>query len=363
MKTFTTDVLIVGGGPAGASAALSLLKHSNLKVTIVESSLLNKLRVGEQVSKSIFDFIDYLGLKKEDFGEECFLPGYSNNAAWGTNIVSSRHSIQSTSIDSYQLNRELFDLVLLNKAVENGVQVLLESKCLKYNKINEYWEVEVSHPTLDIVTIKTKYIIDASGRQSHVSRQLGAQIKKDDDLIAIGAFLEFTDDRVLEQEIFLETVEYGWWYYAVLPNKKIVATLFTDAEIVKDLKLNTIESWTYELKKTVHIKRKVSGSIAYEKPWVRNAFSHLTDFSSIENFIAIGDAAASFDPISSMGIGFAISSACNGALAIMDGTEESIIHYQNDLEKIYQEYHATKSKYYYQEVRWHDSTFWKNRKN
>ena len=363
MKTFKTDVLIVGGGPAGASAALSILKYSDFSVTIIESSNLQKQRVGEQVSKSIFDFIDYLGLTKEDFGNDCFLPGYSSNAAWGTNTIASRNSIQSTSIDSYQLDRELFDLVLLNKAVENGTELLLESKCLKFYKNSDFWTIEVSHPEFGLLTIESKYLIDASGRQSQISRLVGAHLSKEDELVAIGAFLEFKDERTLEQEIVLETVENGWWYYAVLPNKKVVATLFSDAEIVKSNKLNTIENWSEELNKTIHIKHKVSGAIAYEKPWVRNAFSHITDFSSIDNFIAIGDAAVSFDPISSMGIGFAISSACNGALAIMNGGQENIKIYQNDLNNIYQNYLSTKSQYYYQERRWLESSFWKTRLN
>ena len=361
MRTFETDVLIVGGGPAGASAALSILKYSDLSVTIVESSNLDNQRIGEQVSKSIFDFIDYLGLNKEDFGNDCFLPGYSSNAAWGTNTITSRNSIQNTSIDSYQLNRELFDLVLLNKTVENGAKLLLESKCLNISKNKEYWRVDVSHPEIGVIQIESKFLIDASGRQSQISRMAGAHLSKEDELVAIGAFLQFKDKRTLEQEILLETVENGWWYYAVLPNKKIVATLFTDAEIVKKNKLNTIENWSEELKKTIHIKHKVSGTIAYDKPWVKNAFSHITDFSKLENFIAIGDAAASFDPISSMGIGFAISSACNGALAIINQGKESILNYQNDIIENYEKYLSIKTQYYHQELRWLDRPFWKNR--
>ncbi len=56
-STFETDVLIVGGGPAGSSTALSLLKYSNLEVALIEQSTLNNLRVGEQVNASIFDLL------------------------------------------------------------------------------------------------------------------------------------------------------------------------------------------------------------------------------------------------------------------------------------------------------------------
>ena len=75
-----TDVLIVGGGPGGASAALSLLNNSNYSVTIIEQSDFNTTRVGEHVSSSIFDLIDYLKLSKSDFRQDSFIPAYASKA-------------------------------------------------------------------------------------------------------------------------------------------------------------------------------------------------------------------------------------------------------------------------------------------
>ena len=56
-NTYQVDVLIVGGGPAGASAALSLLTYSEHTVLLVEQSNLEQTRVGEHVSASLFDFL------------------------------------------------------------------------------------------------------------------------------------------------------------------------------------------------------------------------------------------------------------------------------------------------------------------
>jgi flavin-dependent dehydrogenase len=74
---------------------------------------------------------------------------------------------------------------------------------------------------------------------------------------------------------------------------------------------------------------------------VKNAFSQIADISSSKNFLAVGDAAASFDPISSMGIGFAISSACHAAKAIIDadsGHENTFVNYQENINTIYHNY-------------------------
>lgn len=363
INAFDTDVLIVGGGPAGASAALSILKFSELKVTVVEQSDLNIQRIGEQVSSSIFDLLHYLGLDRSDFGNDCFLPGYSSHAAWGTSQIIERHSISSTHIDNYQINRSTFDLTLLAKASERGAVIMPNARCIEYQAENKGWQVTINHQTEGEFIVNTRYLIDATGRQSHLARQLEANITKDDELVAVGAFLEFREEKDLEQDFFVETVEDGWWYYAVLPEKKIVLSLFTDAHIIKKKQLNKIENWTALLLNTVHVKHKVSGTVSTQKLWVKNAYSHFTDSRKIKDFIAIGDAACSFDPISSLGIGFAMSSACNGALAIMnqDKNANSINNYNEDLKRIYDDYINTKSKYYKEEQRWPDAKFWNNR--
>jgi flavin-dependent dehydrogenase len=365
LQHFKTDVLIVGGGPAGASTALSLLTYSDLKVTIVEYSAFDAVRVGEQVSPSLFELLEYLKIQKSDFEDDSLVKGYANIAAWGSDRLSTRNSIFSTQEESYQLDRESFDLLLLQQAAQRGADIFPNTKCTHFRQTeNKEWEIDLLHQSKGAFSITAKFLVDATGRQSNICRKLGIPSTRHDELVAIGAFLQFENTSTLQQDILLETVPEGWWYCATLPNEKMTLTLFTDADIAKTQQLNKKENWNRLLANTLFVKNKVHGSISYGNPWVKNAFSQYTNTTLSRNFIAVGDAAASFDPISSMGIGFAVSSACHAAKAVIDysnGHQNAIHQYQQNIEKIFTNYLSIKSQFYAKERRWPLELFWQRR--
>jgi flavin-dependent dehydrogenase len=83
------------------------------------------------------------------------------------------------------------------------------------------------------------------------------------------------------------------------------------------------------------------------------------------SYLAVGDAVCSFDPISSMGIGFALASGSQAATAInaSDHTsgDMSLQSYFKDTKRIFSDYLKTRNKIYRQETRWPDSDFWQRR--
>lgn len=360
-----TDVLIIGAGPGGTSTALSLLNYSNCSVTLIEQSNFNQTRVGEHVSASIFDLIRYLKIDKTDFEEESFIPAHASKTYWGSEHPSTTNSIFTTEESTYQLDREKFDLKLVELACERGATIFPRSKCTQYKQLEDKsWQVTVNHQTQGQFTIHANYLVDASGRTGNVCRQVGAPSKKYDTLMGVGLFLE-CEKNATRLEQTLETTELGWWYTAYLPGNKAVATFFTDADLISKHQLHRIEFWNRNLQSTRQIRKLLNNFRPTSKElWVRNAQTQICDATNLERFLAIGDAAVSFDPLSSMGIGFSMSSAFHAAKHI----ENELIQkkstkaiFQQDITRTFDQYLQLRKRFYREEKRWSKSTFWKRR--
>lgn len=360
-----TDVLIVGGGPAGLSAALSLLNTPGTDVVLVEQSELDHPRIGEHVSGSIFKFTEFLKLGAADFEPGCFSPTYGNISYWGSDQPISRESIFTPAGPGYQLDREKFDTALMRKVAERGGVVFPRTRCLEFQQDDSHhWEVVARHATRGSMMIKARFLVDATGRQAHVCRQIGVLRGKIDSLMGVGAFLR--PSRIEMRDQLLETAPLGWWYSSVLPDDSVAVIFFSDADMISKNKLNTDRGWIDLLNQTRHIKYRLGELKGGSPVWVRNAFSQISDATGFQNFLAIGDAAVAFDPISSMGIGFALSSGCQAAVMISNelagvaflGTSV----YQRDLSQNFSNYLSRRKTYYSQEKRWGDSDFWRRRR-
>ncbi|MEM7536332.1 MAG: lysine-epsilon-oxidase maturase LodB [Chloroflexota bacterium] len=360
----TTDVLIIGGGPAGTATALALLAYSDLRVAVVERTAYDSVRIGEHVAPSLLPLLDYLNIK-ERFLEEQPLPVYSTISAWGSARLNTRDSIASPHGESYQLDRERFDQLLAEQVDQNGGTIYPRTKYMGAERLEgDGWRVWLNHPTEHEFSIKTRFLVDATGRQSHVSRKLGADLHQLDNLVSVGTFLHFKDDRQLPKNILLETVPEGWWYSASLPGERLCVTLFTDADLLSQKQAQSIDRWGTLLSQTTHTRQRVNGSVASEKPWVKKAHSHVATSPVGDGWLAVGDAASAYDPMSSMGIGFAISSACHAARALIEhfrGHSAYLESYQNGIHDNFQTYMTQRHHYYGLETRWPDEPFWSRR--
>lgn len=367
MHESKVDVLIVGGGPAGVSTALALLKYSKLSVLVVEASDLNRLRVGEHVSAQFLELLDYLGVDEASFDDDFMLPSYGTTSYWGSSEAIDRDMVFSTEQSTYQIDREALDLTLIEKVIEYGGRVWPRSRCTQFAQADDgAWTVEVKHETEGSHKVWAEFLVDATGRHSSLARLLEFSQNKHDQLVGVGCFLNLPEGETVENKLVLETAPHGWWYSAKVSADELVVTFFTDADIVSEHGYHKSDAWLEALNATVHTKQRASGSSCEQAaPWVRNAYSQVVDSSTLDRFITVGDAACGFDPISSTGLGFALSSGSHAARVIREvlasGNSGALAVYQNDLKNHFTNYLEQSSKVYQQETRWPNEPFWQRR--
>ncbi|NHZ88422.1 FAD-dependent oxidoreductase [Massilia sp. CCM 8733] len=355
------DVVILGAGPAGAAAAITLRRHTRLRVALVERRLFDPFRPGETVSAALFPLVDYLGIARARF-EERHLQSYAHAAAWGGDALVVRDFLFNGQGSGLHLDRLAFDSMLLDEAGQLGARIVQPAELLAITA-GERWSVALRQGERKR-TLSAAYVIDCSGRSSVMVRQQQCAVLQTDRMVGVYAYYDAVDGRARLQRTLVETTEHGWFYLAPLPGGRTAVAFMTDAETLRTLDLLDPEAWRRHALASTHIGalvRELAAPQAFRQYPVHSRVARLPANAA---WTAAGDAAASFDPVSSLGIGHALSSGIHAArvahayLEQGGGLGEG---YRQSLLDHFQSYVTTRRSLYANEQRWPGAGFWQRR--
>ncbi|HTU58143.1 MAG TPA: tryptophan 7-halogenase, partial [Polyangiales bacterium] len=151
----------------------------------------------------------------------------------------------------------------------------------------------------------------------------------------------------------------GWWYLATLPGGERIATWMTDAQQVG--KLAQREAWQQHC--ACHLDHLALASATWGRPRSFQAHSQRLQRPYGAGWIAVGDAAAAFDPLSSQGLAKALRSGCEAADAIAHGDPAAMAQYEEKLQHEWERYLDARCHYYRLEQRFPDAEFWRERQH
>jgi flavin-dependent dehydrogenase len=290
------------------------------------------------------------------------VPSYGTAGAWGTDQLVRRDFIWTGRGQGLHLDRNGFDQTLAACLANFGSAPRIATQVRDVTRHDDYWTVQLESPN-GLQHVGARIIVDATGRQARIARRLGAERVVTDRLVGLVCHLDLPDGQG-ERTTLVETVPEGWWYTAPLPHGKAVAALMTDADLLRGLRIRTAADFVAALSATQHVATRLEGAIALSDPRVFPAESHVLHPPCGQGWIAAGDAACAFDPLASLGIGYALSSGIQAARIA-----EQWLHGQDGLAQAYSTdiaghagvYRAQSGELYRAERRWPDAPFWQRR--
>ena len=160
--------------------------------------------------------------------------------------------------------------------------------------------------------------------------------------------------------MLLEAAEHGWWYGAPLPDNEIVMSYMTDL----DSHVRGASDFEAAMAHTEHAARYVEGCVLAGPPRSAPADSACLQPVCGAQWLAVGDAAASYDPLSGQGIVKALDGGLLAAQAIsahLSGDDDALDGYAAKIHADFERALALGHAYYAHETRWPDSPFWRRR--
>jgi 2-polyprenyl-6-methoxyphenol hydroxylase-like FAD-dependent oxidoreductase len=357
-----TDVAIIGGGPAGIAAALTLLRYTKHRVTVIEGTHYQSPRVGEMVSSAVFPLLDYLGVGQK-LASGYRMESFSYAAAWGGPQVTVRDFMMTGRGTGWCLDRQQFDAALAEYVPEEGGTLLLDTWLRSASFQDGVWHLRLNGNSA-LSSLVAEHVIDATGRRAAFARYAGAQRKQHDGMVGVVGYFSRGYGE-FPQLSLVEAVCDGWWYSAVLPGRRVVAAFMTDIENLRSYKLAVPVKFCSKLSCAVQTAARLEDAALQDRPFIFPAQSQVLEPCIGTGWVAAGDAASAFDPLSSLGIGHAFASGIQAARIVdqrIRGTEELALQFQNDVKQNVDQYILQRRMLYALENRWPGSQFWAQRK-
>ena len=359
------DVVVVGAGPAGAATAIGL-RRQGLSVTVLERSREPRFRIGETVPADLRPALERLGAWA-GFCEQGHLASTGTASAWGTAELMSSDALMQALGGGWHLDRARFDMLLAREAARQGADVRTGVRLSGIAAGDDgEWSVHAAGAGGERVTIGARFVVDATGRAATVAHRLGARRLCHDRLVCAHAVLVPERPPAVDGRSLVESGEDGWWYGTALPGQRALAAFFTDPETCRLHAYSSPERWHDALRATRHVFRHLGCPPRPARIALAASTPHCLDRPAGVDWLAVGDAAASYDPLASAGLTLALRSGEEAAAAIARrraGERTAPARYGRAVQERFTGYLLQRRELYALETRWPGSPFWERRRS
>ncbi len=311
------DIIVIGAGPAGAAVS-GLMARQGFDVLLLERDHHPRHHIGESLLPASMPILAELGISaavlqnryQPKFGARFYDPGEDRLA------VFEFTEKPGDPAPAYQVLREEFDAMLLEKARDAGCTVLEQTDVKEIDVADDADGASVFLQNGE--RLRARFIIDASGR----SAMLAARRKTRTMLPNLGRLAVYNYYRDLaphdEQDrryITMYLFAGGWfWFIPLRDGRMSVGVVLAPAALAPGL--SAPEQFKLAVERIPRLAQRLSGATPLEPFRAASDYSYKVSEITGKHFALIGDAAGFLDPIFSSGVHLGLSSARQAAQAV-----------------------------------------------
>ncbi|MBM0231396.1 tryptophan 7-halogenase [Micromonospora sp. STR1_7] len=305
------DVIVIGGGPAGATTA-GLLAKAGRRVLVLDRERFPRYHIGESLIPAVMRPMEELGLT-ERLDARGFERKYGGTLVWGNNQIPWNFSFIKGGpyAYAYHTRRADFDALILDRARELGAYVL-EDATVK-EPISEDGRVvgvtfTVRGAEQQVRQARAHLVVDASGQARVLSRRF-TEATWHEELRNVAVWSYFDNcERLPGDEwtnILIEGIDDGWFWAIPIDKDRQSVGYVTRSELAGDNNGSLPELFHEKWQQTTKLRQlmrnaRQSGGFRSARDW---SYTN-RDFYG-KGWVLVGDTAAFVDPLFSTGVALA----------------------------------------------------------
>jgi flavin-dependent dehydrogenase len=324
------EVLVIGGGPAGSTAA-TLLTRLGRKVILLEKAHHPRFHIGESLLPMNLPLFERLGVMDKVRAMGVFKPGadFEADNARGYNTFAFRRAIGNSPPHAYQVWRQDFDQMLFEHARAAGVDAREGHEVVAIEQLDaRHSKVEVRTDDGHSYRITTQYLVDATGRDTFLSSKRRLRRKNaEHQSAAIFGHFRGAEYRPGEDagNISIYRFDYGWMWMIPLPDGVMSIGAVCRPAYLKQRTGKTLDFFLQTLKQNEGIRKRIEHAELIDGE-VRVTGNYTYDSTRMggPGWVMVGDAFAFLDPVFSSGVYLAMSGAEQAATVVDTALREPL---------------------------------------
>jgi FADH2-dependent halogenase len=321
------DVIIIGGGPAGSSAAITLAQAGR-RVLVLEKETFPRFHIGESLLPYNVPLFQKLGVWPK-LAAAGFMPKRGAQFLSGSDARQIRINFGDGAFtecpSAIQVERSRFDHILLEHARESGAEV--RERCSVFEHAISDDDVMVKFRDENGVehTARAAFLVDASGLSNFTAnsegiRKLYPTHKK------VAIFGHFTGVEMptgdCYGDILIVRRKNSWSWLIPLSAEKTSVGLVVDAADLKSSGMAPADLFASAMSTSTGLQQRMANATRVGDMRVLSDFSYRNDTLVAPRLIRAGDASGFIDPIFSSGVFLATTSGHWGALAVHEAIQQ-----------------------------------------